>query len=241
MRLGRVGVNLSYRRQLVLFLAPYLVGTLVLVVLPALATVAVSFTDYQAIAPPTWAGLDNFRRLAETPLVRLGLYNTLVFAGAGGAAAPAGGARAGAACWRSAASPAGSGLYRAAVYLPTIMPEAAYALVWLWILNPVYGPLNMILAALRAAAASLADRGRDGAAGYRPDGAGADRRGVCGGAGRPAERPGGAVRGGRGGRRQPLAGFPVDHPAADRPLAAAAGCAATWWWQCRTPSRPRSS
>jgi len=27
------------------------------------------------------------------------------------------------------------------------MPEAAYALVWLWILNPVYGPLNMILAA----------------------------------------------------------------------------------------------
>ena len=147
MRLGRLGTNLSYRRQLVLFLAPYLVGTLVLVVLPALATVTVSLTNYQAIEPPTWAGLDNFRRLAETPLVRLGLYNTLVFAGLAvplrlvGALVLAlllGGRR---------SLRAGSGLYRAAVYLPTIMPEAAYALVWLWILNPVYGPLNMILAA----------------------------------------------------------------------------------------------
>jgi len=41
------------------------------------------------------------------------------------------------------------GLFRAAVYLPTVIPEAAYALLWLWILNPLYGPLNMILAALR--------------------------------------------------------------------------------------------
>jgi len=136
--------NLSYRRQIALFLTPYLLGTLVLVVLPALATVAVAFTDYQAIEPPTWVGLDNFRRLAETPLVRLALNNTLVFAGL---AVPLrllgalvlglllGGRR------------RGTGLYRAAVYLPTIIPEAAYALVWLWILNPVYGPLNLILGA----------------------------------------------------------------------------------------------
>jgi multiple sugar transport system permease protein len=151
-RLGRVGVNLSYRRQLVLFLAPYLVGTLVLVVLPALATVTVSFTNYQAIEPPTWTGVDNFRRLAETPLVRLGLYNTLVFAGLAvplrlvGALVLA--LLLGDWFRQSRRSlRAGSGLYRAAVYLPTIMPEAAYALVWLWILNPVYGPLNMILAA----------------------------------------------------------------------------------------------
>ena len=40
------------------------------------------------------------------------------------------------------------GVYRAAVYLPTIVPEAAYALIWLWVLNPVYGPLNIVLRAL---------------------------------------------------------------------------------------------
>ena len=147
MRLGRLGINLSYRRQLALFLAPYLLGTMVLVVLPALATVTVSFTDYQAIQPPTWVGLDNFRRLAETPLVRLGLYNTLIFAGL---AVPLRlvGALVMALLLGGRSLRPGSGLYRAAVYLPTIMPEAAYALVWLWILNPVYGPLNLVLAAL---------------------------------------------------------------------------------------------
>jgi len=149
-RLGRFGFSLTYRRQIALFLTPYLLGTLVLVVLPALATVAVSFTDYSAFASysgsrlPSWTGLDNFLRLAETPLVRLSLNNTLIFAGLAvplrllGALALAlllGGRR------------SGTGLYRAAAYLPTIIPEAAYALVWLWILNPVYGPLNMVLAA----------------------------------------------------------------------------------------------
>jgi len=39
----------------------------------------------------------------------------------------------------------GFGLFRAAVYLPTIMPAVAYAIVWLWIFNPVYGPLNILL------------------------------------------------------------------------------------------------
>ncbi|MCB0010073.1 MAG: sugar ABC transporter permease, partial [Anaerolineales bacterium] len=30
----------------------------------------------------------------------------------------------------------------------TVIPEAAYALIWLWIFNPLYGPLNLILGAL---------------------------------------------------------------------------------------------
>ena len=137
--------SLPYRRQAALFMTPYLLGTFVLVILPALATLAIAFTDYHAIEPPVWAGLDNFRRLAETPLVRMGLYNTLLFAmaavplrllGALGLALLLGGRR------------RGGGAVRTAVYLPTILPEAAYALVWLWILNPLSGPLNLILAAV---------------------------------------------------------------------------------------------
>lgn len=139
--------SLSYRRQLVLFLAPYLLGTLALVVLPALATVTVSFADYSGVGRLTWAGLDNFRRLAQTPLVRLGLYNTLVFAGLAVPLRLVGALLLALLLGGRRSLRPGSGLYRAAVYLPTIMPEAAYALVWLWILNPVYGPLNLILGA----------------------------------------------------------------------------------------------
>jgi multiple sugar transport system permease protein len=42
----------------------------------------------------------------------------------------------------------GVGAYRAAVYLPTVIPEVAYALLWLWIVNPLYGPLNWVLRGL---------------------------------------------------------------------------------------------
>jgi multiple sugar transport system permease protein len=42
----------------------------------------------------------------------------------------------------------GVGGYRAAVYVPTVSPDVAYALIWLWILNPLYGPVNVALATL---------------------------------------------------------------------------------------------
>jgi multiple sugar transport system permease protein len=39
------------------------------------------------------------------------------------------------------------GLHRTAAYLPTVVPEAAYALLWLYLLNPLYGPVNLGLGA----------------------------------------------------------------------------------------------
>lgn len=143
-RAGERRAGLSYRGQSALFVAPYLVGTLVLVIVPALMTLAVSFTDYQGIQAPTWAGLENFKRLAATPLVRMGLYNTLLFAGA---AVPLRLAGALLLALILGGRGRGGGLARAAAFLPTVLPETAYTLVWLWILNPVSGPLNLVLGA----------------------------------------------------------------------------------------------
>jgi multiple sugar transport system permease protein len=42
----------------------------------------------------------------------------------------------------------GVAAYRTAGYLPTVVPDVAYALLWLWILNPLYGPLNLALDAI---------------------------------------------------------------------------------------------
>ena len=42
----------------------------------------------------------------------------------------------------------GVGLYRVAVYVPSVVPGVAYALAWLWIFNPRYGPLNPVLESL---------------------------------------------------------------------------------------------
>jgi multiple sugar transport system permease protein len=37
-------------------------------------------------------------------------------------------------------------LGRAVAYLPTMVPEVSYALVWAWLLNPLYGPLAALSA-----------------------------------------------------------------------------------------------
>lgn len=132
----------DYQAQIHLLLLPYLLGTLILVVVPALATVAVSLTAYNAVTPPQWVALDNFRRLVESPYVRTSLRNSLIFILL---AVPL--RITGAFVLALLLQPQRRlfGLYRASVYLPTVIPQVAYALIWLWVFNPLYGPLNIVL------------------------------------------------------------------------------------------------
>lgn len=113
-----------------------------LVFLPALAVFGMAFTHANPLQPITWAGLDNFRTLWQSTYVRTGLYNSLIFVGT---AVPL--RLAVALFFAVLFEPNGRSqrFFRTAVYLPTIIPEPAYALIWLWLLNPVYGPLNILL------------------------------------------------------------------------------------------------
>ena len=52
----------------------------------------------------------------------------------------------------------GVAAYRTAGYMPTIVPDVAYALLFLWIFNPLYGPLNLTLEWLGGPHAGLDDR-----------------------------------------------------------------------------------
>jgi len=79
-KLGRTGLTLSYRRQLALFLAPLPAGHSSPGRPAALATWCVLYRLSRHWVAHL-GGLDNFRRLLETPLVRVGLNNTLTFAG----------------------------------------------------------------------------------------------------------------------------------------------------------------
>ena len=80
----------------------------------------------------------------------------------------------------------GGGGYRAAVYVPTVIPDVAFALIWLWIFNPLFGPVNVALEALGLPAARLAGRRRDGALPLRDHGRLPDRGGLRGAAGSAA-------------------------------------------------------
>jgi multiple sugar transport system permease protein len=138
-------LRLSYRAGLWLLLLPYLLGVLLLVALPAIMSAGLAFTTFDALTPPVFVGFQNFRFLAADPLTAIALTNTLWFIVL---AVPlrVGGALALALLLR--ARRRGVGGYRAAVYVPTVIPDVAYALIWLWIFNPLFGPVNIVLGAL---------------------------------------------------------------------------------------------
>ncbi len=137
----------NYTNQLLLLATPFIVGTLVLVLIPALFTAGLAFTDFNAIDPPRWVGLENFTRLTESPLVRLSFYNTAIFIAI---AVPLRVLWAFVLALLLQARRPGYGLFRTAVYLPTVIPEAAYALIWIWLYNPIYGPTNIVLNSIGA-------------------------------------------------------------------------------------------
>ena len=126
-------------------LLPYLLGTLLLVALPALMSAGLAFTSYDALSPPVFVGFTNFRLLAADPVVTTAFANSLFFVAL---AVPLRilGALGLALLLRRPRR--GIGGYRAAVYVPTVIPDVAYALIWLWIFNPLFGPVNLALSAL---------------------------------------------------------------------------------------------
>jgi multiple sugar transport system permease protein len=145
----------SQQTQYRLFIAPYLIGTLLLVIIPALATVAISLTEYRAIGGIQLVGFKKFIELFQSGYVRIGLKNTLIFVVL---AVPIRVTGALVLALLLQEKRRGFGLFRSAVYLPTVIPEVAYAIIWLWIFNPLYGPLNVALTKLGfSAPAWLAD------------------------------------------------------------------------------------
>jgi multiple sugar transport system permease protein len=130
------------RRQLRLMLTPYLIGLVGLVLLPAVITLALAFTEYDLLRAPTWAGLDNFTALIDDPIFRVALTNSLVFALV---AVPLRVLFALGLALLLHRRALGVGSARSAAMLATAVPEIAYGLLWLWLLNPLYGPINQVL------------------------------------------------------------------------------------------------
>jgi multiple sugar transport system permease protein len=135
----------SYRASLYLLLTPYLLGVSVLVVLPVALSFGLAFTAYDGLSAPTWQGFANFRALLRDPLFEIAARNSLAFVAL---TVPLRVAIALGLALLLNRPRRGVGLYRVAVYVPTVVPSVAYALVWLWIFNPRYGPLNLALASV---------------------------------------------------------------------------------------------
>lgn len=61
------------------YVAPAAIGVAVLLYLPFLWTVYLSFTHYDGLSPATWAGVSNYRHLLHDPALATAIRNTLLW------------------------------------------------------------------------------------------------------------------------------------------------------------------
>ncbi|MCC6174303.1 MAG: sugar ABC transporter permease [Chloroflexi bacterium] len=122
------------------FISPWIVGLLAFTAGPLLAAFYFSFTEYPILSAPTWVGLRNYERiftedrsfltsLANTAIyviVRVPLHLTIAFVLA----------------LALSRSIRGIGVFRTAIYLPSMIPIVALSVIWRILLDPRIGYVN---------------------------------------------------------------------------------------------------
>lgn len=125
-----------------IFVAPAIIGLICFSLGPMLFSFGISFFEWDIITPPVFAGLENYQEVFKDPLVKKSLSVTLVYT--------------------LITVPLitvvpllealllnvkvrGIAVFRTCFYIPSIVPVAANSAIWMYIYNPMYGPLNQIL------------------------------------------------------------------------------------------------
>lgn len=127
------------------FVSPWVIGFVSFMVLPIVLSVWYSFTDYSLIQKPFWIGLDNYTALMHDGVFWKVVLNTLIYAGV---AVPLGTVVALVIASLLAARIRFVGFYRAAVFVPTLVPMVASAMIWMWLFNGELGLINRTLDAV---------------------------------------------------------------------------------------------
>jgi multiple sugar transport system permease protein len=140
-QIGKQGKNgKAETKAAYLFAAPWIFGFVVFTLGPILASILLSFCDYDVLHAPRWLGLDNFSNLLSTSgdwgIVLKSFQNVAFMSIVGIPLTMIAGL--GIALLLNA-KVRGMQFYRTAYYLPSIAPVVANAILWLWLLNPQYG------------------------------------------------------------------------------------------------------
>jgi multiple sugar transport system permease protein len=134
------------RRETIAFylsIGPWLVGFLAFTAGPMLLSLYASFTDWDLLRAPVWAGLENYAALLDDPLFWQSLKVTATYAFLYVPLDLVGGL--GLALLARPRLKA-IGFFRTVFYLPTVFSGVAFVVVWLWLLNPNGGLVNLLLA-----------------------------------------------------------------------------------------------
>lgn len=139
------GLKRDQRKYITLFLAPALAIILIFTTVPALTTLSYAFFKWEGFQREGFAGLANFQRLFEYPFKDQFLmalrHNTLVFI-AIMILQTSFGLLIAYALFRMKR---GQRFFRTVTFLPVIFSLVVVGYMWQVLLDPYYGPINMIL------------------------------------------------------------------------------------------------
>ena len=129
-----------------LFISPALLGVIIFSLGPMIASLILSFMQYDIVTPPRFIGIANFKTLLKDPLFSKALFNTMYYVGG---VVPLRLIVALLAAILLNQKIRGVTFYRTAYYLPSVSAGVAISIVWTYVLDPQYGLINSVLGYLK--------------------------------------------------------------------------------------------
>ena len=127
------------------FILPWIIGFVVFIAGPMVASFLISFMRWEIVTPPAWVGVEQYHKLFNDSRFYLSLYNTAYYVFIG---VPLHLLLALLAAMAMNLNLRGIRFYRTIYFIPSITPVVASSLLWLWIFNPEFGLANAALTAL---------------------------------------------------------------------------------------------
>jgi len=124
-----------------LFISPWLIGFVAFLLYPLLYTLRISFTRYSGFGEATWIGWGNYERMFQDDLFWKSLYNTLYYTGL---AVPIGAVMAMVLALAMNQPLREVGIYRALLYLPSVLPVFAITFIFIALLDPNKGLVTRV-------------------------------------------------------------------------------------------------
>ena len=145
-RIRKVRFGSVTRRALfagLFFISPWIVGFIVFMAVPIVASIVLSFTQYDVLHAARWVSFHNYSELfTSDPLFWKSLWNTTYMI----VQVPMGLAIGLAIALLLNAKAKGIRIFRTLFYLPAVVPMVAMTILWMWLLQPSHGFINEALA-----------------------------------------------------------------------------------------------
>ncbi len=129
-------------RNGLIFIAPWIIGFLIFVAYPLVASFFYSLCDYSVLRPPVYIGGLNYQEMAQDPVFWKSLGNTVYFTVL---FLPLSTLVAIALALLLNTGVRGMAIYRTIFFLPSLTPLVALGILWMWMLNGEYGVINHVL------------------------------------------------------------------------------------------------